>query len=208
MADLEKLADLLKRHRECGPLAALDLNRESLAVVAGAYEGATVQFISELYGCHVLGFEPQEWAAHRARERLHHEARYTRASILNYAVGAESGELPMGEVGTDAASFISDPAARTHGTGRIREWGAVMENLAVRRVALLLLNVEGYEYVLLPHLDKLGWLSKISHIIIQFHDMERSPYDETVKLLARTHRLTWEHSNWSHWTWQSWEPRR
>jgi hypothetical protein len=105
VSDLEQLADLLKRHRECGPMAALDLDTESVAVVAGAYEGVTMRFIAELYGCHVLGFEPQEWAVERANKRLHEDAHFTKATVFRHGIGAEDGVLPMGEVGTDAASL-------------------------------------------------------------------------------------------------------
>lgn len=202
MTDLEQLAALLKAHRECGPMAALDLTPESVAVVAGAYEGATMQFIASLYDCRVLGFDPQNWAVERARERL---AGFPKATVFNHAIGLAEGEFLMGETGTDAASFIEDPAARTHGPGLMREWASVFDSLALTHINLLLLNVEGYEYKLLPYLHGLGWLERIKHIIIQFHDMDRSPYDDAIALLARTHVSKWEHANWHHWTWQMWE---
>jgi FkbM family methyltransferase len=186
-------------------MAALDLDTESVAVVAGAYEGVTMRFIAELYGCHVLGFEPQEWAVERANKRLHEDAHFTKATVFRHGIGAEDGVLPMGEVGTDAASFVNDPAARTHGVGKIREWGDVMSTLAIDFVDLLLLNVEGYEYILLPHLKKIDWMKRIKHIIIQFHDMDRSPYHDAVVQLAETHVIKWEHANWYLWTWQMWE---
>lgn len=202
MSDFEQLLALVKAHREAAVLASLWLNEKSKVVVAGAYKGDTIAFLDGMFGCEIHGYEPQEWAYNECVKRF---AGRLNVYVHPYAIGAECGELPMGEVGTDAASFVPDLAARTHGTGMMYWIDQAFEDAKLDgEIDLCVFNMEGYEYKLLPYMAEHGIIQRVKHLVIQFHDMDE-PYIEAMKLLGQTHIMRWEHANWNHWTWHYWE---
>lgn len=76
----------------------------------------------------------------------------------------------MGEFGTDACSFINTgPDSREQGNGLIRDYAIVAEELEIDHIDLMIMNIEGYEFELLPYLMELGLLENIDRLIIQFH---------------------------------------
>src|SRR3989304_10112589 len=102
------------------PLALqFDLPEDSVVVVAGAYRGLVMELLRHLYPtCKLWGFEPQEWAAHDAAERLRKFDPRVPWSILPYGLGVEDATLQLGEWHTDAASFIhTGPGSREQGSG-------------------------------------------------------------------------------------------
>lgn len=208
MSDLDEMLDLIKRHREVAVLASLDVHLKPLskAIVAGAYKGDTIAFLRGLYpNMEVYGYEPQHWAFDILAARFGVDLK---VHCFNYGLGVRDEELPMGEWGTDACSFVPDPLARAHGVGQLRDTANVFKDLFPEPVDLVVFNLEGYEYQLLDYLYRQSLTGRMANIMVQFHDMEISPYREIMDLLATTHHEVWRHSNWSHWVWQLWKPNQ
>lgn len=156
--------------------------------IAGAYQGKLCQLFLELYNpTLVTGFEPARWAYLAAKERL---APYPAHQVHLHPFGIgdhTEANLPMGDFNTDAQSFMpSSLNVREQGTGTLLAAEPCLKlasppsqktptALYPPPIDLLVINMEGYEYVLLPHLlsSPLGQLSLltqyVSSVAIQFH---------------------------------------
>lgn len=179
------------------PLAAhLDLAEGATVIVAGAYEGKAIQLLKDLYpGIMVYGFDPQAWAIAAARERLEAKASDDGWALFDFALGVGDGNQVMSEWHTDAASFIEmGREPRDAGHGRLREFGKVMLELEIETIDLAVFNMEGYEYLLLPHLQQTGWLNAIRRLAIQWHVHAGDARDESRltidRLLAQLQQST------------------
>ena len=150
------------------PLAkAFDLPPNSITIVVGAYQGLAMELLSELYNPkHLIGFEPQKWAVDEAISRLNGR-NYT---LFPAGLGVAKGTFPMGEWHTDACSFINTgPGSRYQGTGELWDADETLTILLPSKIDLLIMNIEGYEWSLLPYLQEKGWLDKIDRLAVQWH---------------------------------------
>lgn len=147
-------------------------------VVVGAYKGLAMEALAELYPTSkISGFEPQSWAFEEANSRL---VNYPNARVANIGLGVEDQLLDMGEWHTDAASFINTgPGSREQGTGYIGEADKCLRDIAqVTHIDLMIVNIEGYEYKLLPHLRSKGWFNSIERLAVQWHLFPEQGFDE------------------------------
>jgi FkbM family methyltransferase len=140
--------------------AALDwpLTSESVVVEVGGYKGRWALQIAERYAPRLYVFEPQPWAAMTCKAALG-----DRAQVLNYGLGDRADLLPMGNWETDGCTFLQ------HGEhyGAVAEIGETFAALGITQIDLLLMNIEGYEYTLLPHMLDRGILPR--RLMVQFH---------------------------------------
>jgi FkbM family methyltransferase len=143
---------------------------DPLIVVVGAYQGKVMHLMLELFeDSEVIGYEPQEWACHRALERL--KGYENRTHLHAYGLGErDEMEVEMGEFNTDACSFINvGPDSRDHGFGHMLEAVACLNRLGPK-IDLMIMNIEGYEYRLLEHLMTYDYLKNIDRLAVQFHN--------------------------------------
>lgn len=153
------------------PLALIfDLKPGQDVVVAGAYEGKVIDLLLDLYpGTRVFGFDPQAWAIDAAIQRLRRHTPTT-WSLFHYGLGVEDAMLPMGEWHTDAASFFNPgPHSRIQGEGELVDFRKCMIGAGINHIDLLILNMEGYEFRLLPYLEQVGWIDRIDKLAVQWH---------------------------------------
>lgn len=179
--DLEALAERWPVCRE------FDLTDRSVVVVLGAYQGITMELLDEMYRPRrILGFEPQMWAAQRAFERL--QGRPS-CEVVPYGLSVgESGVFPMGEFGTDACSFINTgPTSREQGSGRLVPLNEALYRLNVDEVDLIISNIEGYEYRLLPAIQRGHRYGRIHGFCVQWHTAfgDHAVYEEIVRSFER-----------------------
>lgn len=150
-----------------------DLEPDSVIVVVGAYTGKVMDLMSRVYPDYwwIVGYEPQLWAVEAAKERL---VRTRDIKIMPYGLGPITIlQAPMGEWHTDACSFLNPgPDSRLQGFGDIVEANHGLQKAAIFQISLMVMNIEGGELALLPHLDTTGWLEKIDRMAIQWHPGE------------------------------------
>lgn len=132
------------------------LTEESVVVEVGGYKGRWALQIAERYGCLIEVYEPQPWAAAVCSEVL----RPYGVSVLPWGLGVRDEVLPMGEWETDGCSFVK-PA--NGAMCRLVEASSVLP----LHIDLMLMNIEGYEYTLLPHMIAQGILPQ--RLMVQFH---------------------------------------
>lgn len=139
------------------------LDRDSVVVEVGGFKGRWALQIAELYNPHLYVFEPQPWAAAVCREALGERAR-----VLEYALGVEGDDehpvtVAMGEWETDGCSIIKP--GHNHVTMHAIE--RVFAFLGLTHIDLMLMNIEGYEYTLLPYMLEQGIAP--CRLMVQFH---------------------------------------
>lgn len=199
MSDITELARLIKSHREIASIAAISpTDMESAAVVIGAYKGDTIHLIRELYhGVTVYGYEPQKWAFDICNERFVND--YD-VHIDNCALGTRDTMVEMGYFGTDACSIVNKPDDRPKTSVYMRDIVSTLRNNKhiQEGVSLAVINIEGYEYELIPYMSKNGLLDNISNVVIQLHGV-----GNLSDTFNKTHNLRWWsgaiRGSWFHW---------
>lgn len=184
-------------------------------VVAGAYRGNVMDLLAHAYPLHsrLIGFEPQGDALCEASHRL---AKWPNVELHEYAIGVEDGVFPMGEYGAEYAGFQNlNPADSRTGSGGIgigdmRDVVSVFRDLHLRQIDLLLLNMEGYEYKLVPYLVEHGYFvdGRIRRLVVQVHkDMPgnvgiESDLGMALDTIERTHKRVYDElPQWGLWQW-------
>jgi len=132
-------------------------------VVAGAYEGRYVHYLSEMFPtAYIHGYEPQDEARSMAEKRLKGR---NRVRFSRYALGTANRSMSLGKQGTDGASFMENLGK----AGMITVLDAVDVLHGLPPVDLLVLNAEGSEWSLLPYLMDEMMQHRIKSLAIQFH---------------------------------------
>ncbi len=171
IASLGNAPDDLKQLVLDWPLCThFDLPLNATIVVVGAYKGRAMDLLAHMFPQYgkIVGFEPQLWAAAEAGDRI---ANRRAMWIHGAGLGNETNlHVPMGEWHTDAASFVNTGhGTREQGEGIIMEADVGLQMADVEHVDLMVMNIEGGEYELLPHLQHTGWLRKIDRLAVQWH---------------------------------------
>lgn len=156
-------------HVEAPIIRDLSLPRNPTVVVVGAYKGTTVRFISHHFPrAKIYAFEPQRFAY----EELVKD-RGKNIKCYNYALGIlNAGKARLYESDTDAASLLPLPDARTSTLVEVRDAREVFVMLGIRDIHFMLVNIEGYEYYLVPYLVDAPNLA-VRKLLVQFHFKDR-----------------------------------
>lgn len=206
-------------HRETAPLLAYPPMDKPNIFVIGAFGGVIAGLLIEQmpHAYHYL-FEPQDWAVRQLNDKFGH---LPNVRILPYALGDRSGVLRMGLYQTDTCSFMRGPVPfkDIEGPGgwydgQMMDFHEFMRRENLDSVYYAKMNIEAYEYVLLPYLARAGWLEKCQVIGISWHDARYcSPiggpftylgdpvpvYEDMQVLLDKTHELVLCIDNWQTW---------
>jgi len=151
------------------------LTKESMVFIVGGWAGAHAKYYVDKYNCHVHIFEPQYDMAVRLVEMF---AAKKKVQVHSFGLGIESGEFPLSRVGTDRCSFVHRLAGKDgdestfeepHGSGRLMEVEEFLKMAKIDKVDLCLINCEGYEFKLLPHLVQNELIQKFVYLMVQFH---------------------------------------
>lgn len=204
--DIEELLAVWPLGRE------LDLPAGSVSVVAGAYKGRVMQLLAEVYPDYgaIHGFEPQSWAVEEARRRLGsyqgegQTIRFRDCTVHPYAIGTETREVWIDEWGTDAASIMGYEDARTRGLGLMLEYELGLTVAGISNIDLFVMNMEGYEFELLPYLWSRAPHVTPDRLTVQWHykpsGIQREKQADIEAMLRTTHDLLYDDSpRWQHW---------
>lgn len=176
-----------------------DLNSDSVVVDIGGYIGDFAQQIHDRYGASVYLFEPVPAFHARCVQRF---GSTPKVHSFCYGLGSTAGVFQISD-DADASSFFAKGKGGQI-DAEVRSIAEVLEKLAISRIDLLKINIEGGEYDVLPALIRSGWIPRIRNIQVQFHTVgddyegaRNSIRDE----LAKTHRETWCYK----FVWENWE---
>lgn len=192
------------------PFNGDDPGEHRVIVEVGGFEGRWVSEMAHRYRGEFHVFEPQPWSYRTLRERFHARTKPSNLLLLHrYALGLHNKALEMRGWGTDANSFLKDAAfyerhpeegRRESGVGEMRDVHEVWQEKGWDQpdaIDVLCMNIEGYEFVLLPYMSELGLLESIRFLMVQFHDGYDVLVDERFvrDLLSRTHDIRWDHGS-------------
>jgi FkbM family methyltransferase len=165
----------------------------------GGYVGEWAGQVLGRFGCTVHVFEPLPEFAEVARQRL---AGHERAVVHAYGLAARTRVEPF-TLAADGSSALRGGGGRSV---PLRAAAEVFDELALGRVDLMKVNIEGGEYELIEHLIDRGLIGRIEHLQVQFHDFVPGAAGRMRALqrrLAATHALTWQYP----FVWESWRRR-
>lgn len=161
---MSQLEMLQSDHLEAPILRRLvkELSYKDDVLVVGAYKGATCNFI-RLYNPNVklTAVEPQTWAyEHLGPGYL----------TFNVALGIEdNAHATLHEFGTDAASLFPIAGSRSSGSAKLVDAVKFLRHHRLTNLALVVMNIEGYEYPLITYLLRYYPEIIIRKMLIQFH---------------------------------------
>lgn len=184
-------------------LAALELGGGDIVVI-GAYKGDTVAFLRDKHpDSSIYAYEPQGWAYNELSNRFVRD-RMVRTYWFGIGVCTEDG-VAMYEYGTDAASLLPLPNHRTIDRVELHDARVLAVphdvNSYSGQMALCFMNIEGYEYQLIPYMLELGM--RPDHWMIQFHFIEKSLDDHFAiheMLKGAGYRLWSIGKGWERWS--------
>lgn len=159
------------------------LTPESVVFEVGSYKGRWALQIARRYNPRLYCFEPQSWAREVTAAVL---ADYN-AQVFGFGLGDHDGSLNMGEFGTDGCSFLA--STRETGTGQLRDIAEVLPEIGVSHIDLMLVNVEGYEHVLLPYMLSQGIAPDI--LMVQCHETGNYGCSDLWHLLGMEYDPLW-----------------
>lgn len=165
------------------------LTSESVVVEVGGYKGRWAYQIAERYNPRLYVFEPQDWAAAVCRGVLEGY----NAQVFNYGLSAHAFHFQMQGWGTDGCRVVDveDPAARW-AEFHFLDW--VFTSLELHHVDLMLMNIEGYEYTLLPYMLDNKILP--DRLIVQFHtfaDPDGTKLKNIRRRLSKHYTVAWDY---------------
>jgi FkbM family methyltransferase len=167
-----------------------NLNKDSIVIDLGGYEGWFTSVINELYKSKIYCFEPIEKFYNICKDKF-----IMFDNIKVYQSGLSNENKLVGfHVAGDASSLY-------YGTGlqplnipliKIDEF---MLNENIEFVDLLKMNIEGAEYEILEYIIKNNMITKFKNIQIQFHENPFDGWEEIYNFiidnLQKTHHLTY-----------------
>ena len=163
------------------------LTADSVVVECGSYKGRWALQIAQRYNPTLYCFEPQDWAW-RTSKRVLEEYR---AEVWQFGLGATRKYLPLDNYGTDGCGFSLVNAAFPDSPlpmGHINEIGEVFRVLCIPPVDLMMINIEGYEYTLIPHMFAQGVFPQ--RFMVQCHE---GPYDDLRALTEQHYTNLWDY---------------
>ena len=119
-------------------------------------------------GCKVFLFEPHPKFYATCVERF---ANNKNVTLLNFGISDADGQFLLSD-NVDSSSFLSPSITNKKSiVCKVREILSVLEDLNIKKIDLMKINIEGGEYPLLIHLAKLNSLDLVKEYQIQFHDI-------------------------------------
>lgn len=162
---------------------ALDwnLNEDSHVWEIGGFEGRWAQQIWDKFHCNITIFEPQLWAVERMQKRFEG---IEKIDIRPYGLWTEDVLLPIGNYHTDGASLVNDDGREEKQFGAFKNFYYEIQNFP-HDINLVLMNIEGGEWHLLPNMIVSGIIVRFENFWCQFHPGLNPDSSEIYKYICK-----------------------
>lgn len=178
------------------------LNKGSVVLDCGAYQGNFSLEMARKYECQIIGFEPVRQFFEFATEACKGIPQIT---LYNHGVGGATRDV-MFDVRNDSSSRFTD------GQDRPQEKVAIIDivklfDIVLRKgatVDLLKLNIEGMEWEVIDRLCQSGAIERVLNLQVQFHHVKGYELADARELLMKTHHMTYNKD----WVFEGWELKR
>jgi FkbM family methyltransferase len=180
-------------------LIDVDIDRDSVVVDVGAFNGDWSQKVWDRFQPTIYGFEPAPSGYQGMAKRFMGNDR-----VQAFDYGLAGSDLTASLALKGPGSSIYDEPGRFGSVDiRLRDVVSVFDELGLDHIDLLKINIEGGEYDLLDRLATAGRLPSIRLVLIQFHEWHPKAYRRRRKNrsdLSRTHDEVWNYP----WVWEYW----
>jgi len=161
-------------HRETSFLTSYSPQGAPNIFVIGAYSGTIAGLLIDQQpdAQHYL-FEPQDWACKQLAEKFGH---LPNVRIYPFGLGDRSGTFRMGLYTSYDCTFMRSESVRLKDLSGVwydaemRAMGGFLSSEDLRHIYYASINIEGYEYVLLPYMAKMSILANCQCVGISWHD--------------------------------------
>jgi FkbM family methyltransferase len=183
-------------------LIEADIDADSVVLDAGAYTGEWAQEIIDRYNPTVHAFEPDPRNYKHLAKRAQANSRLIPHS---FGLGDKSEHVRM-SLELMGSSVFSDTSGKNGvpwAEIEIRDIVDAWQSLALGRVELMKINIEGAEFPLLERMIEANLLKNVDCFMIQFHEWHPGAYRRRRairKAMNKTHRLVWDY----HFIWEKW----
>lgn len=171
-----------------------DLDKSSIVIDIGFYQGTFSKIIYEKYGCQIYAFEPIKTFYDQA-------VNSPNIKLYNYGIGAYNRYEKI-SIQKDASSIFL--VSELSEIILIRSIEEVLTELKLDQIDLIKINIEGCEFELLEKIISLNLQNKIKNIQVQFHKFvnnSETRRDQITNELQKTHKLTYNFP----FIWENWE---
>lgn len=134
-----------------------NLSKNDTVIDVGAYKGQWLIDMYNKYGCKGIGFEP-------IKKFTENSVLPEEIEIYDFALGIENKE--------DKINLKNDGSSISEDGEEIITIKEAKEFIKDKKISVLMINIEGYEYQLVPYLIENKCLENVKNIQIQFHKIE------------------------------------
>lgn len=175
------------------------LTNEAIVFDLGGYKGDFAFEINRKYGCYVYVYEPVSKFYIELVERFKNNKKI---KCFNYGLSDQNGSFLIGDNG-DGSSIIRNNAPANSEEIIVKSFFEEFNSLELSHIDLLKINIEGPEFLILPHIISNNIIQKIENIQVQFHDFYPNAIalrEEIRNNLSKTHIEKWNYP----FVWESW----
>tara|TARA_B110000008_G_C16945480_1_gene554233 strand:- start:1256 stop:1948 length:693 start_codon:yes stop_codon:yes gene_type:complete len=176
-----------------------DLSPGSIFFDVGGFEGEYTSNILQEYDCKAYIFEPHPVFFQGIKKRFIDN---NKVKVFNYGLGGKTENVFLSD--DSHGSKVSNEKTALSIT--IKDISEVIQELQIKKIDLLKLNIEGSEYELLERLIETKEINKIQKIKIQFHENILNPEfrrEEIRNKLKNTHKEIWSY----YFVWERWDKK-
>jgi FkbM family methyltransferase len=163
------------------------LNENSLVLDVGGYKGGWTRYADEFWHCNILIFEPVTEFYNYCVNRFENN---NKIKVFKYGLEDEEKKIKIALDGGGSSTYRTTNNVETI---QIKSISNVINNeLNIKSIDLLKLNIEGGEYKLLDDLDSSNLLKNIKYLQIQFHDdmdKDGKKREKALKIISKTHKI-------------------
>ncbi len=181
------------------------IKQGAIVVDVGGYNGEWAEKIYARYQPTIYSFELDPMTFPRLKKRF-----LDRPNVhcLDYGLGRADGSLLLKQkdMGSTLYEKDGDEEGVTTVEVKVRDVVAVFDELDLKNIDLLKLNIEGGEYDVLERLLETGRIKDVDCLMVQFHEwLDNANWRRFLIRckLRKTHRQVWNHT----FIWEQWVRR-
>jgi FkbM family methyltransferase len=180
---------------------APNVDSKSVVFDVGAYVGDWAATIAEKYGPQIYCFEVDPDLCKSIAARFESQPKI---QCFDYGLGNRNANLLLNRNGW-GSTFYADGAPEKRETvdAAIRDVVEVMDELKIRQIDWMKVNIEGGEYDLLERMIEADRLRDVVCLSVQFHEWLDGAWTRRRgirKALRKTHQLRWDYP----FIWEQW----
>jgi FkbM family methyltransferase len=176
------------------------LTHESTVLDVGGYRGCFIREIVARYDAHAYVFEPVPEFCEQLAKQFRINAK---VKVCGYGLSNVDSISQMRLANESSTIYMT---GGTQATIRLRDIRTVVQELGIKRIDLIKINIEGGEYVLLRRMLETGLVSICRDIQVQFHEFypcSQRLRSEIRSALQETHFVTYDYP----FVWENWRKK-